>query len=134
VKEPSTLKEAIAYFSDLDRAHAHLVEVRWPNGAVCPRRDCESIDVRGISRRRWRCADCNRDFTAKLGTIFEDSALGLEKWLPAVWWVANAKDGISSAEMSRSLGVTQKTAWHMLHRIRTAMKIRSLEIRRKPAL
>ena len=127
MKEPQTLKEAIVYFSDLDRAHSHFAEVRWPNGIACPRRGCGSADVRGISRRRWRCGDCKQDFTAKLGTIFEDSPLGLDKWLPAIWLLANAKNGISSMELHRSLGVTQKTAWFMLHRVRMAMKAGSFE-------
>src|ERR1700730_930526 len=127
MKEPQTLKEAVVYFADLDRAHSHFAEVRWPNGIACPRQGCGSGDVRGISRRRWRCADCKKDFTAKLATIFEDSALGLDKWLPAIWLLANAKNGISSMELHRALGVTQKTAWFMLHRVRTAFKLRSFE-------
>jgi transposase-like protein len=127
MKEPMTLTEAVVYFSDPDRAHAHFVEIRWPHGAACPRQGCGSMDVRKLSRQRWRCSDCKRDFTAKVGTIFEDSPLGLDKWLPAIWLLANAKNGISSMELHRALGVTQKTAWHMLHRVRAAMKIRSFD-------
>lgn len=127
MKEPQTLNEAVVYFADLDRAHKHFAEVRWPNGPACPRVKCGDMDVREISRRRYRCGGCGKDFTAKVGTIFEDSALGLDKWLPAIWLLANAKNGISSMELHRALGVTQKTAWHMLYRVRTAMKNRSFE-------
>jgi len=125
MREPATLQEAVVYFADQDRAHAHFAQVRWPNGIACI--SCGSSTVRGISRRRWRCADCKRDFTAKLGTIFEDSPLGLDKWLPAIWLLANAKNGISSMELHRALGVTQKTAWFMLHRVRVALKLRSFD-------
>ena len=127
MKEPLSLKEAVLYFSDSDVAHKQFTEVRWPNGIACPRPGCESHDVRAISRRRWRCGNCKKDFTAKLGTIFEDSALGLDKWLPTIWWLANAKNGTSSVELHRALGITQKTAWFMLHRVRTAMKLRTFE-------
>jgi transposase-like protein len=123
-KQPETLLEAVVYFSDPDRAHNHFVSIRWPNGIACPRMGCGSADIRALgSRRRWRCKDCRRDFTAKVGTIFEDSPLPLTKWLPCVWLVTNAKNGISSCEVARALGVTQKTAWFMLHRVRTALKI-----------
>lgn len=121
---PSTLLEAVTYFSDPDRAHAHFASVRWPHGIACPRQGCGSADIRALgTRRRWRCKDCGRDFTAKVGTIFEDSPLPLTKWLPCVWLISNAKNGISSCEVARALGVTQKTAWFMLHRVRTALKI-----------
>lgn len=127
-KQPQTLLEAVAYFSDPDRAHQHFVLIRWPNGIACPRMGCGSADIRGLgSRGRWRCKDCGRDFTAKVGTIFEDSPLPLTKWLPAVWLLANAKNGISSCELARSLGVTQKTAWFMLHRLRVAFNLKADE-------
>ena len=131
MKMPTTLLEAVSYFSDLDRAHEHFEGVRWPNGMACPREGCGSANVGKMShkkgRRRWRCRDCRRDFTAKVGTIFEDSPLGLDKWLPTIWMLSSAKNGISSMELSRALGVTQKTAWFMLHRVRVALKLRSFD-------
>lgn len=131
MKTPTTLLEAVAYFSDLKRAHDHFEAIRWPNGAACPRQRCGSMDVGKMSpnrgRRRWRCRDCRRDFTAKVGTIFEDSPLGLDKWLPAIWMLSSMKNGISSVELSKALGVTQKTAWFMLHRVRVALKLRTYD-------
>src|SRR5712691_4666003 len=119
---PETLREATIYFSDAKRCHEFLVAIRWPNGMTCPR--CGSKNVGGFveSRRLWNCKACRKQFTAKVGTIFEDSPLGLEKWLPATWLIVNAKNGVSSCELARSLGVTQKTGWFMLHRIRLAMQ------------
>src|SRR3989441_153006 len=120
---PKTLVDAIRFYSDPDRCLAAMVEARWPKGIICP--TCSSRDVRFISTRRlWECKTKHprKQFSAKVGTIFEDSALPLEKWLPAVWLIANCKNGISSHELGRALGVTQKTAWFMLHRIRLAMK------------
>jgi transposase-like protein len=123
MKAPKTLQDAIIYFADADNCIAYMVAHRWQNGAVCP--TCGRKDVTWLaSQRKWQCksAHAKRQFSAKVGTIFEDSPLGLEKWLPAVWLIVTAKNGISSMEISRSLGVTQKTAWFMLHRIREAMK------------
>lgn len=127
-QEPRTLIEAVRYFSDPDVALAHMVELRWPNGVHCP--TCGRTDVRFIPTRRiWECKEkhAKRQFSAKVGTIFEDSAIALDKWFIAIWQVANCKNGISSYEMSRALGVTQKTAWHMNHRIRLAMKLGTIE-------
>jgi hypothetical protein len=119
-----TLTDAIRYSSDADRCLAEMVEARWPDGVVrCP--TCGNDTPRFISTRRlWECRERHerRQFSVKVGTIFADSPLGLEKWLPAVWLIANAKNGISSHELGRALGVTQKTAWFMLHRIRMAMR------------
>jgi transposase-like protein len=123
VRSPKTLTEAIRYYSDPDVTLATMVEARWPNGVTCP--TCGASNPRFISTRRmWECRDKHprRQFSAKVGTIFEDSPLPLEKWFPAVWLIANAKNGVSSHEVGRALGVTQKTAWFMLHRIRLAMK------------
>lgn len=119
---PETLVDAIKYFADADRAFQFVVSIRWKDGtAVCP--CCESKNVTLLSTRRlFKCRDCRKQFSVKVGTIFEDSALGLEKWLPAFWMIVNAKNGISSCELARALGVTQKTAWFMLHRIRLAMQ------------
>jgi hypothetical protein len=120
---PQTLVEAIRYFADPNVALRMMVELRWPDGVRCPM--CGSGEVRFISTRRlWECKHKHprRQFSAKVGTIFEDSPLDLGKWFAAIWMVANCKDGISSYEMHRALGVTQKTAWFMDHRIRLAMK------------
>jgi transposase-like protein len=122
-RTPRTLLEAVTYFSDPDRAHAFAVKSRWPNGVACPRMGCGSADVLAIpTRRTWKCRECGRQFSVKVGTIFEASPLSLSKWLPAVWLLTNTKNGTSSCELARALGVTQKTAWFMFHRIRLAMK------------
>ncbi len=121
--EPRTLIEAVRYFADPDVTLDTMVQLRWPNGVCCP--TCGRADVRFIKTRRiWECKESHpkRQFSAKVGTIFEDSALGLDKWFVAIWMVANCKNGVSSYEMARDLGVTQKTAWFMDHRIRLAMK------------
>jgi transposase-like protein len=128
VSYPKTLSEAIRLYADPEIAHKLVVAVRWPNGVACPRMGCGSADVHFISTRRtWRCNDCKRQFSTKVGTIFEESPLGYDKWLPAIWLITNAKNGISSCEIARSLAVTQKTAWFMLHRIRAAMKSGTFE-------
>lgn len=104
-----------------------MVAHRWPNGVVCP--TCGRADVTYLeSQKKWQCksAHAKRQFSAKIGTIFEDSPLGLEKWLPTVWLIVGAKNGIRSMEVHRALGVTQKTAWFMLHRIRKAMQSGSM--------
>jgi transposase-like protein len=123
---PASLLEAIRYFSDLDVATDYVANLRWPDGPVCPR--CGGREHSFISTRRlWKCKVCKRQFSVKVGTIFEDSPLGLDKWLPAVWLAANSKNGISSHELARALGITQKSAWFMLHRIRLAMQSGSFE-------
>src|SRR4051794_5494786 len=110
---PETLSEAIRFFADPDVAFRFVVQLRWPNGVSCPR--CGHEKVSFLSTRRiFKCLGCRKQFSVKVGTIFEDSALGLDKWLPALWLLANAKNGISSYELHRALGVTQKTAWFML--------------------
>jgi transposase-like protein len=129
IEFPETLQEAILYFGDKERAHAFLVQKRWPSGNVqCP--VCWSDEVTFIaSRRVWNCRHCqpNKQFSIKVGTIMEDSPIGLDKWLSALWLIANAKNGISSYEIHRSLGVTQKTAWFLLHRIRLALQNGTIE-------
>jgi transposase-like protein len=121
---PSTLLEAVTYFSDLDVATDFVAKLRWPHGPVCPR--CGAMEHSYLTTRRlWKCKGCKKQYSVKLGTIFEDSPLGLDKWLPAVWLIANSKNGISSHELGRALGVTQKSTWFMLHRIRLAMQTRS---------
>jgi hypothetical protein len=121
--EPKTLQEAVIYFSNPDNCLNFLVKRRWPSSVVCP--TCGSKDVGFISSRRmFQCKTRHpkAQFSAKLGTIFEDSPLGLEKWLPAMWMIASNRNGISSWELHRAVKVTQKTAWFMLHRIRLAMQ------------
>jgi transposase-like protein len=124
MRAPKTLQEAILHFYDTDNCLEFMKMQRWPDGVVtCP--TCGRKDVTFLAtQKKWQCksAHAKRQFSAKVGTIFEDSPLGLEKWLPAVWLITNAKNGVSSCEIARSLGVTQKTAWFMLHRIRYAMK------------
>src|SRR2546426_1912762 len=109
--EPKTLQQAIIYFSDPDRCLAYLVARRWPTGVICP--TCGRTDVRFLAnQRKWQCKSVHhhRQFSIKVGTIFEDSPLGLDKWLTAAWTITNDKNGISSYEVARALGVTQKTA------------------------
>ncbi len=120
---PRTLIQAVKYFADPDNCRAYLVSRRWPDGVTCP--ECGSKAVYfDRSRNGWECKTRHpkRKFTLKTGTIFEDSPLGLDKWLPTVWMIANCKNGVSSWEIHRAIGVTQKTAWFMLHRIRLAMQ------------
>src|ERR1039458_5352054 len=118
---PNSLQEAIQYFSgNLYIATEFLAAIRWPEGAQCPA--CESRQHSYISTRRiWKCRDCGRQYSAKLGTIFEDSPIPLDKWMLAVWMIVNCKNGVSSYEIAKDVKVTQKSAWFMLHRIREAM-------------
>ena len=123
---PSTLLEAVRYFSDLAVATEFVAKLRWPNGPICPR--CGGVEYSYLTTRRiWKCKECKKQYSVKVGTIFEDSALGLDKWLPAIWLAANSKNGISSHELAKHLGVTQKSAWFMLHRIRLAMQTGTFE-------
>jgi transposase-like protein len=118
---PKTLQEAVVYFNNPDNALGFMVSLRWPNGITCAR--CQSEAYTFISTRRtWQCKACKKMFTVKLGTVMEDSPIGLDKWLCAMWMIVNAKNGISSYEISRSLGITQKSAWFLLHRIRLSMQ------------
>ncbi len=120
-KQPTCLVEAIVYFSDLDVCTEYVAKLRWPSGPVCPRCGCMEYSYL-TTRRLWKCKACKKQYSVKVGTIFEESRLGLDKWLPAVWLAANSKNGISSHELGRALGITQKSAWFMLHRIRLAMQ------------
>jgi transposase-like protein len=137
---PKTLQAAVEFFSDADRCHDFMVSLRWPHGVACP--TCGSLNVRAFvantrrkdkstgewkqspARRLFECKEkhAKPQFTAKTGTIFEDSPIALKSWLLAVWMISNCKNGISSYELARALGVTQKTAWFMNHRIRKAMQ------------
>jgi len=120
-KLPESLQEAIVYFSDLDCAHKFATALRWPNGIECPR--CGSKEHSYISTRRfWFCKGCKKQFTVKVASIFEDSPLGMDKWMLAVWLIVTCKNGISSYEVANHLGITQKSAWHLIHRVRRAMQ------------
>jgi transposase-like protein len=125
-----TLQDAVIYFSDPDRCLNYIAQKRWEDGiAICPH--CGSNKTGFIATRRmWKCKnkECRKQFSVKRGTIMEDSPLGLDKWLIAIWLIANAKNGISSCEIGRALGVTQKSAWFLLHRIRLAMQAGSFEL------
>lgn len=130
---PKTLQEAIQYFSDYDNCREFMVAIRWSDGKVrCPL--CDSDKVTYLEKARvYRCYGNHKrqKFSLKVGTVFEDSPIALEKWLPAVWMLVNDKNGVSSWEIHRALGVTQKSAWFMLHRIRLAMKAGGFSIRTK---
>ena len=125
---PETLLEAVRYFANEDVALAFVANLRWPSGKpVCPRCGAEDSHSFLSTRRLWKCRACKKQFSVKVGTIFEDSPLSLSKWLPAMWMLANCKNGISSHELARALGITQKSAWFMLHRIRLAMQSDSFQ-------
>jgi transposase-like protein len=121
---PETLHDAIKYFANEDNAFNFMKAIRWPDGIVkCP--TCGSTELSFLSTRKlWKCKNAHpkRQFSVKVGTVLEDSPIGLDKWLSAFWLIVNAKNGISSYELHRSIGVTQKTAWFMLQRIRKAMQ------------
>ncbi len=128
MKKPKTLQQAIVHFADPDNCLAFMVKLRWPDGKVicptCGREDAVFLQ----NQRKWQCKNVHdhRQFSVKVSTIMEDSALPLDKWLVAIWMIANCKNGISSYEVGRALGITQKSAWFMLHRIRLAMQNRSI--------
>lgn len=126
---PRSLIEAVRYFSDLAVCEAYMRKIKWPEGGpVCPNCGAKGKRIGEIKTRNMlRCKDCRKQIYSKVGTIFEDSPLGLDKWFVAVWAIANCKNGISSHELGRALGVTQKTAWFMLHRIRKAMEVGGLD-------
>jgi transposase-like protein len=123
MREPKSLQEAILYFSNPDNCIDYLAVRRWPKGVICP--TCGSTSVKfNPARRVWQCAThhAKRQFSVKVGTVMEDSAIPLDKWMVATWLVTNCKNGISSYEIARDVRVTQKSAWFMLHRIRLAMQ------------
>jgi transposase-like protein len=123
---PNTLVQAVRFFSDPDTTVAYVAKLRWPDGPICPA--CEGREHSYLTTRRvWKCKSCKKQFSVKIGTIFEDSAIPLDKWMVAIWLIANSKNGISSHELGRSLGVTQKSAWFMNHRIRLAMQTGSFD-------
>ena len=125
-KQPRSLQEAIAYFADPEGAFVYAVNLRWPNKVVtCPRCGCEKHSFLK-TRLMWFCKGCKKQFSVKVGTIFEDSPLGMDKWMTAFWMVCNCKNGVSSAEMARTSALTQKSAWFMLHRVREVLKNNSV--------
>ena len=124
MKDPESLQEAIEYFSNPDNCIDYLALHRWPNGrAVCPTCGSDKVKFRA-NRRTWTCSKhhAKREFSIKVGTVMEDSAIPLDKWLTATWLITNCKNGISSYEIASDIKVTQKSAWFMLHRIRLLMQ------------
>jgi transposase-like protein len=123
MEQPKTLQEAVLYFADFENCKAIMTELRWPDGKVkCP--TCGSEKVTWLANARlWKCygGHSRPKFSLKTGTVFEDSPLGLDKWLAALWLLINCKNGISSYEVGRDLGISQKSTWHMLHRLRFAL-------------
>src|SRR5579884_3195462 len=127
-QEPKSLQEAVLYFADPVNCRNFLVARRWPNGVTCP--TCGSTKVAFSEKHnRWQCGShhAKRQFTSKTGTIFEESPIGLDKWLIAMWLIVNCKNGVSSYEVKRALGITQKTAWFLDHRIRMALHSGTIE-------
>ena len=125
--ELKTLSDAIRYFADEQVCIDTVAAMRWPNGVQCPA--CLTPDARQHwlkNQRRWQCRDCGKQYSVKVNTIFEDSPIKLDKWMTAMWLLANCKNGISSYEIARDINVTQKSAWFMLQRIRLAMKNKSV--------
>ena len=125
---PTTLVEAVKHFSSDQVCIDEVAAMRWPDGQI----SCMGCGLIGeciwlAKQKRWKCRGCKKQFSVKAGTIFHDSPLGLDKWMVAMWMIANCRNGVSSYEISRTIGVTQKSAWHMMHRIRNAMSDKSSE-------
>jgi hypothetical protein len=125
-REPTSLQEAVIYFSDSNNCRGYVVRRRWPNGVICPTCGCSDV-IFLAKQNRWQCRNKHpqRQFSLKTGTIYEDSPLSLDKWLVATWLVVNCKNGASSCEVARALNITQKTAWFMDHRIRVSLGLES---------
>src|SRR6267378_5523260 len=124
MNKPKTLRDAIRHFSDEQVCIDTVAALRWPNGPVCPK--CGNGEHYYLAtQKRWKCKKCSKQFSVKVGTIFEDSPIPLDKWLAALWMLVNCKNGISSYEIARDLGITQKSAWFVLQRLRLALKDRS---------
>jgi transposase-like protein len=119
--KPKTLQQIIQLYSDEQTCIDTVARMRWPNGPECPA--CATKEPYYLkTQKRFKCRDCRRQFSVKLGTIFEDSPVPLQKWLPALWMLVNCRNGISSYEIHRDLGVSQKSAWFMLHRLRLVLQ------------
>src|SRR5437870_1546449 len=125
IKVPATLMEVIRFFSDPATCVQFMAQLRWFDGPVCPQCGKKRLSFL-TTRLMWKCLDCKKQFSVKVGTIFEDSAIPLDKWLTGMWLLANCKNGISSYELGKALRVTQRTAWFMLHRIRYAIHTGSI--------
>src|SRR5277367_6341685 len=122
MESPRTLLEAIQHFSDEQTCVETVAAMRWPNGVKCPD-GCRTENPYYIkTQKRWKCRNCRRQFSVKVNSIFEDSPISLKKWLPTLWLLVNCKNGVSSYEIARDLGVTQKSAWFILQRLRLALK------------
>src|SRR5271165_1978712 len=123
-QEPTSLQEAIVYFSNPDNCIDYIAMRRWPDGVVCPVCGSTKVSAFNPTRRTWKCGSHHpkREFSVKVGTIYEDSPISLDKWLTATWMLTNCKNGVSSYEIARDVKVTQKSAWFMLQRIRLAMQ------------
>lgn len=125
-KLPQTFQEAVKYFSDPEVANQFMARLRWPDGPSCP--NCGSKEHSYLkSRRLWKCKNCKKQYSVRVGSVLEDSPLPLDKWLLAIWEIANCSNGISSVELAKKIGVTQKSAWFLNHRIRLAMQYGSFE-------
>src|SRR6266699_6806762 len=121
MEQPKTLQAAIKHYSDEQVCMDAVARMRWPNGPECPA--CGHKEHYYLkTQKRWKCKECYKQFTVKLGTVFEDSPISLTKWLPALWMLCNCRNGISSYELSRALGVSQKAAWFMLQRLRLGLQ------------
>src|SRR5271169_2685724 len=124
METPKTLQQAIQLFSEEQVCIDAVAMMRWPDGPECP--DCRGEDKKNPmwlnTQKRWKCRSCRRQFSVKVGTIFEDSPIPLQKWLPALWMLVNDKNGVSSYELHRALGISQKSAWFVLHRLRLVLK------------
>lgn len=127
-REPKTLQEAVVYFQDPRNCHDYIVARRWPNGVVCPVCGARTVSfLKSVNRFQCSKRHPKRQFTVKTGTIFEDSPLPLSKWFVGMWLVLNCKNGVSSYELGRALGITQKSAWHLAHRVRAALEAGTFE-------
>jgi transposase-like protein len=121
MKQPNTLQQAIQHFSDEQVCIDTVAALRWPEGVTCPA--CGHKEHYYLkTQKRWKCKDCNRQFSVKMGTIFEDSPIPLNKWLVALWMLTSCRNGVSSYEVHRAVGITQKSAWFVLHRLRLALQ------------
>ena len=125
MEAPKTLQEAIQYFTDEQVCIDTFASLRWPDGPECP--DCRTKNPYYIkTQKRWKCRECRRQFSVKLNSVFEESPIPLQKWLPALWMLVNCKNGVSSYELGKALGISQKSAWFVLHRLRLGLKNNSL--------
>lgn len=126
MEKPKTLRDAIRYFANEDNCIRVVAEMRWPHGPSCPA--CGHMQHYWLeTQKRWKCKECWKQFSVKVGTIFEDSPIPLDKWLVALWMLVNCKNGVSSYEVARDLGITQKSAWFVLHRLRLALQGGSID-------